>query len=81
MDMMQDQSRDSIAMLSPFRRMGTPADVADVVVFLASDAARWVTGQTWARGWPSTSPSVRADSTRSRSPSARRTCESELVQP
>jgi 3-oxoacyl-[acyl-carrier protein] reductase len=25
--------------------MGGPDDVADVVTFLASDAARWVTGQ------------------------------------
>jgi 3-oxoacyl-[acyl-carrier protein] reductase len=24
--------------------VGTPADVADVVAFLASDAGRWVTG-------------------------------------
>lgn len=29
----------------PIGRIGTPEDVADVVVFLASDQARWVTGQ------------------------------------
>jgi NAD(P)-dependent dehydrogenase (short-subunit alcohol dehydrogenase family) len=29
----------------PLRRTGVPADVADVVVFLLSDAARYVTGQ------------------------------------
>ena len=29
----------------PLRRIGQPSDVADVVVFLASHQARWVTGQ------------------------------------
>ncbi len=31
---------------TPLRRLGTREDVADVVVFLASDAARFITGQT-----------------------------------
>jgi NAD(P)-dependent dehydrogenase (short-subunit alcohol dehydrogenase family) len=31
---------------TPLRRLGLPEDVADVVVFLASDAARFITGQT-----------------------------------
>lgn len=30
----------------PFGRHGTPEEVADVVLFLASPAARWVTAQT-----------------------------------
>jgi 3-oxoacyl-[acyl-carrier protein] reductase len=30
----------------PLGRIGAPDDVAEVAVFLASDAARWVTGQT-----------------------------------
>lgn len=30
----------------PFGRMGTPEEVAEVALFLASPAARWVTGQT-----------------------------------
>ena len=33
------------AQMSPFGRLGTPQDVADVVLFLASDGGRWVTGQ------------------------------------
>ncbi len=35
-----------IEALTPLRRWSTPDDVADVVVFLASDAARFVTGET-----------------------------------
>ncbi|MEQ7125390.1 SDR family oxidoreductase [Actinopolymorpha sp. B11F2] len=49
-DMMQDQYRDTIAMMSPFHRIANPADVADVAVFLASDAARWITGQNIGAG-------------------------------
>ena len=38
------------ASLSPFNRIGTPDEVADVCAFLASDAARWVTGQNLQAG-------------------------------
>jgi 3-oxoacyl-[acyl-carrier protein] reductase len=36
----------AMAAASPFKRLGTPEDVADVVAFLVSDAGRWITGQT-----------------------------------
>jgi 3-oxoacyl-[acyl-carrier protein] reductase len=49
-DMMQDRYRDKAAAMSPFNRIGGPAEVADVVVFLASDAARWITGQNIGAG-------------------------------
>lgn len=39
------------APLTPLRRVGFPDDVADVVIFFASDASRFVTGQTlWVDG-------------------------------
>ena len=33
-----------MAALSAFNRIGEPEDIADVVAFLASDDARWITG-------------------------------------
>lgn len=35
-----------VAAASPLGRVGQPDDVADVIVFLASNQARWLTGQT-----------------------------------
>jgi 3-oxoacyl-[acyl-carrier protein] reductase len=49
-DMMQERYRDRAAAMSPFNRIGDPKEVADVAVFLASDAARWVTGQNIGAG-------------------------------
>ncbi|HUJ34463.1 MAG TPA: SDR family NAD(P)-dependent oxidoreductase [Solirubrobacteraceae bacterium] len=37
---------EQIEALTPLRRWATPEDIADVVTFLASDAARFVTGET-----------------------------------
>jgi 3-oxoacyl-[acyl-carrier protein] reductase len=45
-DMLSDeQVRAWGASLSPFNRIGTAREVAEVAAFLASDAAGWVTGQ------------------------------------
>uniref|UniRef100_A0AAU2VBN7 SDR family oxidoreductase n=1 Tax=Streptomyces sp. NBC_00003 TaxID=2903608 RepID=A0AAU2VBN7_9ACTN len=35
----------AMAAASPFKRMGRPQDIADVISFLASDAGQWITGQ------------------------------------
>lgn len=39
-------SQRQIEAVLPYRRMAEPAEIADVAVFLASDEARYVTGQT-----------------------------------
>jgi 3-oxoacyl-[acyl-carrier protein] reductase len=43
--MMTDQYRQIGTQLSPLKRLGTPKDIADVVAFVVSDEARWLTGQ------------------------------------
>jgi NAD(P)-dependent dehydrogenase (short-subunit alcohol dehydrogenase family) len=37
---------DQLSEALPLGRIGEPDDIADVITFLASDAARWMTGQT-----------------------------------
>ncbi len=32
--------------MQAFKRMGTPHDIAEAVVFLATDGARWITRST-----------------------------------
>jgi len=39
-----EAGRDVTLGMQALKRIGKPEDVADVVAFLASDAARWITG-------------------------------------
>ena len=44
-DMLWNSFREAGAQMSPLKRLGTPGDIADVVVFMVSDRGRWLTGQ------------------------------------
>jgi NAD(P)-dependent dehydrogenase (short-subunit alcohol dehydrogenase family) len=39
-----EAGREAALGMQALKRLGTPEDVADVVAFMASDAARWITG-------------------------------------
>ncbi|MGH2396367.1 MAG: SDR family NAD(P)-dependent oxidoreductase [bacterium] len=40
-----DHQKQTVIAKTPLKRVGTAEDVADVIVFLASEQARWLTGQ------------------------------------
>ena len=42
--MMTEQFRQIGIQMSPLKRLGLPKDIADVVAFLVSEEARWLTG-------------------------------------
>lgn len=42
---MPPEVQQQAAASSPFHRVGTPQDIADIVACLASEEARWLTGQ------------------------------------
>ena len=44
------ESREEMAAMSPLGRLGQPADVADVIAFLAGPDGRWMTGQNLRAG-------------------------------
>ncbi len=41
-----ETTRHAGIQMSPLKRLGLPTDIADVVAFLVSEQARWLTGQT-----------------------------------
>ena len=43
--MMTEELRPMGSQMSPFKRLGVPKDIADVVAFIVSEEARWLTGQ------------------------------------
>ena len=43
--MMPDAFRETGAQMSPLKRVGMPKDIADVVAFVVSEEARWLTSQ------------------------------------
>ena len=42
-----DNFGDRLAAELPLKRLGVPQDIANLAVFLASDAASWITGETY----------------------------------
>jgi len=44
---MTDEAKSTLFTQIPLGRLGTPVDIANVVTFLASDAASYITGQTF----------------------------------
>ncbi len=44
-DMLPKEFQEFASSMSPFKRVGTVSDVADVAAFLASDQSRWITGE------------------------------------
>ena len=42
---LDQETIDQLTVQTPLGRLGQPEDIADVVAFLVSDDARWLTGQ------------------------------------
>ncbi len=42
-----DNFGEKLAARLPMKRLGDPQDIANLAVFLASDQASWITGETY----------------------------------
>jgi NAD(P)-dependent dehydrogenase (short-subunit alcohol dehydrogenase family) len=42
-----DNFGDALANRLPMKRLGEPQDIANLAAFLVSDAASWITGETY----------------------------------
>lgn len=45
LDTLPEEARAAMIAQTPLGRLGKPEDIADVVAFLVSDQARWITGR------------------------------------
>ena len=43
--LISEEARQAMIAQTPLRRLGQPADIPDVIAFLVSDQARWITGR------------------------------------
>ena len=43
---MPEGRKAAFAEATPLKRLAEPQDIADIIAFLASDEARWITGRT-----------------------------------
>lgn len=46
-DAMTEDAKGKLEEMIPMKKIGSPQDIADIVVFLASDKANYITGQTF----------------------------------
>ena len=45
-EILEEEIKNNFLNQIPIKRMGTPEDIANAVIFLASDEASYITGQT-----------------------------------
>ena len=46
MNILPDATLNGVIEAAPLKRLATPAEIANTIVFLSSDEASWITGAT-----------------------------------